>query len=580
MLTIQDFFDFYSYFGFYVANNEIFKTILAQVLDLNQLQQQFPQYGTPPKSVKQQQLNDSPEQQNLIDNSKNYVIVEFFTFQRYTCKILSITVFTIKGTIICFKIGQISLIQHIINIIYIQIGQFNSILISRGESGFTSFYRVSKIQDADMMGCQIQQNLQKLLEIIKQKLQILKLLDLQGFKFVLRGEMPQQRTQLIKQLFENYQTNDYVTLSTLRNKFHLQVPPRYKKWQQKRCGNHLQNINGGFGHENITKEELLEFFSNYSASIPDEKYFEQIIVNVFRLLQDESKNHQAGNHKRSYLQDHHSYVLQRGIVSANAPFGTFTQQEQLAQSRPYVGYNQPASFNIFKPLDDVKKKRLIKMDLKFNKFHFPNLRFHYNLSNNMKIKKKKLDGANILRNKISQRGLRGLINIQYRFQLYDKSHLNALSYQEWKNCFKQWRLEVSDQILDEVFQQFQTNGMMNYRGFVKQMQGTMSLRKFNSVQEAFESLPKATIDIVKQQFNAKDHPDARANRKREDDVLCEFIDTYEQYHIVYTGGDYVKNSNITFEEVIGYHYNLNLLFKDDIQFQQYVQSVWNLRRQF
>ncbi|CAD8160674.1 unnamed protein product [Paramecium octaurelia] len=67
---------------------------------------------------------------------------------------------------------------------------------------------------------------------------------------------------------------------------------------------------------------------------------------------------------------------------------------------------------------------------------------------------------------------------------------------------------------------------MNYGGFIKQVQGTMSLRNFDSVQQAFESLPKATIDIVKQQFNAKDHPDVRADRKRDDDVLCEFTESF------------------------------------------------------
>lgn len=33
-------------------------------------------------------------------------------------------------------------------------------------------------------------------------------------------------------------------------------------------------MSGGFGNENISKEELMEFFSNYSASITDDKYFE------------------------------------------------------------------------------------------------------------------------------------------------------------------------------------------------------------------------------------------------------------------------------------------------------------------
>ena len=28
-------------------------------------------------------------------------------------------------------------------------------------------------------------------------------------------------------------------------------------------------------------------------------------------------------------------------------------------------------------------------------------------------------------------------------------------------------------------------------------------------------------------FNAKEHPDVKFNRRREDDLLCEFIDTFE-----------------------------------------------------
>ncbi|CAD8075605.1 unnamed protein product [Paramecium primaurelia] len=618
MLTIQDFFDFYSYFGFYLTNDEIFKTILVSVWDLNQLQQQALQYGTPPQSIKQQQLNYSPQQQNIIANPQIVQQLNFSPSQDKSVKSYQQNQQQLQERQSVPKsvkshqsnASQMSSTSRQVELI---VQRIRNRLISRGARGFIQLYRVGKILDSDHDGMLNLTEFRKAIrdhkiEVTDPEIDIVfqyfdreqsGLIDLWGFMFVLRGEMSQLRTQLVEQLFEKYRTNDYVSLQTLRNNFICRNHPDLKNGKKSDDEiiqdffeplQLLHNINGGFGHENITKEELLEFFSNYSASIPDDKYFEQIIVNVFRLLQDGSKNHYAGNkqvfepdHKRGYLQDHHRFVLQGGSVSANAPFGTFTQQEQLAQSRPSVGYNQPASFNIFKPLEDVKVNQngsqIQQIPLSQSQISQQSQQQQqYEREQSVKSNKQKMDNIQILRNKISQRGLRGLINIQYRFQLYDKSHLNALSYQEWKNCFKQWRLDISEQILDDIFQQFQTNGMMNYSGFIKQIQGTMSLRKFNAVQQAFESLPKTTIDIVKQQFNAKDHPDVRANRKREDDVLCEFIDTFEQHHIVFTGGDYVKNPNVTFEEFIGYYNNLNLLIEDDIQFEQHIQSVWNLRR--
>ena len=40
----------------------------------------------------------------------------------------------------------------------------------------------------------------------------------------------------------------------------------------------LHNMNGGFGNENISRDEFFEYFSNYSASIDDDKYFENILT--------------------------------------------------------------------------------------------------------------------------------------------------------------------------------------------------------------------------------------------------------------------------------------------------------------
>jgi hypothetical protein len=45
----------------------------------------------------------------------------------------------------------------------------------------------------------------------------------------------------------------------------------------------LHTLNGGFGNEIISREEFLEYFTNFSAAQSDDKYFETILFQVFRL---------------------------------------------------------------------------------------------------------------------------------------------------------------------------------------------------------------------------------------------------------------------------------------------------------
>lgn len=41
-----------------------------------------------------------------------------------------------------------------------------------------------------------------------------------------------------------------------------------------------------------------------------------------------------------------------------------------------------------------------------------------------------------------------------------------------------------------------------------------------------------TIDIndIRQKYNAKMHPDVKSGKKTEDEILFEFLDTFEQHH--------------------------------------------------
>jgi len=38
------------------------------------------------------------------------------------------------------------------------------------------------------------------------------------------------------------------------------------------------------------------------------------------------------------------------------------------------------------------------------------------------------------------------------------------------------------------------------------------------------------IEDIRQKYNAKMHPDVKSGKKTEDEILFEFLDTFEQHH--------------------------------------------------
>jgi len=62
--------------------------------------------------------------------------------------------------------------------------------------------------------------------------------------------------------------------------------------------------------------------------------------------------------------------------------------------------------------------------------------------------------------------------------------------------------------------------------------------RMNLVEQAFTIIDKdgsGEIDIndIKDVYNGKMHPDVKAGKKTEDEVLMEFLETFETHHNVY-----------------------------------------------
>ena len=93
----------------------------------------------------------------------------------------------------------------------------------------------------------------------------------------------------------------------------------------------------------------------------------------------------------------------------------------------------------------------------------------------------------------------------------------------------------------------------------------------------FDKNKNGTIDLddIRESYNAKMHPDVILGKKTEEEILAEFLDTFEyQFNLL---NDEKENENkINMEEFMDYYNNISFGIKDDDYFEEMIKNVYNL----
>ena len=107
----------------------------------------------------------------------------------------------------------------------------------------------------------------------------------------------------------------------------------------------------------------------------------------------------------------------------------------------------------------------------------------------------------------------------------------------------------------------------------------MNQKRKTLVKKAFNKIDKngngiVEIDDIKGTYNAKNHPDVKLGKKTEEEVLSEFLDTFELHYSL--SHPESKDRRITFEEFIEYYNNISMSIEDDRYFDLMITNAWNL----
>lgn len=86
------------------------------------------------------------------------------------------------------------------------------------------------------------------------------------------------------------------------------------------------------------------------------------------------------------------------------------------------------------------------------------------------------------------------------------------------------------------------------------------------------------IDDIRQSYNAANHPDVKSGKKTEDEVLQEFLETFEAHRQMTKGDTMSKKGDgkVTLNEFMDYYSNISASIDDDDYFILMMTNSWNL----
>jgi len=271
----------------------------------------------------------------------------------------------------------------------------------------------------------------------------------------------------------------------------------------------------------VTKEEFIEYYNMISCSIDDDMYFMQMMNSAWKM--DEKEKAQFEATKKRAAMD-------------NDIFGTTERRTTQKKEEPQIDMN-------------ANEKQLIEH----------------------------------VRARIAARGARGIQGIGKKFKIADDDRSMSLDKAEFKKAMHDFRIGLHPKQVDQAFGIFDRdgNGTISYDEFLRSIRGAMNPTREALAKKAYsimDSDKSGMLDLndIRQTYNAKHHPDVKSGKKTEDEVLAEFLDTFEDNYCDMKGCEDARDGKVTMHEWVEYYNNVSMSIDRDDYFELMMTNTWNL----
>lgn len=178
-----------------------------------------------------------------------------------------------------------------------------------------------------------------------------------------------------------------------------------------------------------------------------------------------------------------------------------------------------------------------------------------------------------------------MIGLQRIFKIMDDNGSGTLDIQEFWKAMNDFRVKISQEEARHLFSLFDENddGELSIDEFLRSVRGQLNDTRKAVIKLAFNKMDVdgngyLEYSDVKGVYNARNHPDVKKGKKTEEEVVQDFLETFEVHRSLSKGDANSKKNDgkVTFNEFCDYYSNVSASIDDDEYFKLMITNAWNL----
>jgi len=423
------------------------------------------------------------------------------------------------------------------------------------------------------------------------------------FLIGVRGELNERREQMVLLAFDvlDKDGSGVVDLDDITEAYNVDGNPEVmsgKKTKGEVLREFLDTFDQGDKDGKVYPDEFCKYYSNISASVDLDDYFELMIRNAWHIPGGEGWCANTAN-KRVLVIDPETGEERIECVENDLGMDASDPaaiKARLAQNKKKGGSGGAAGPQVNKnataklggssisfggdPTPKPKKKpssRMGESSLKLAEGYGPaedltEEEEAMGWSKDMPESTRAL--LKRLKMNFKRRGADGINGLARKFRIVDDDGSGTLELSEFQKCMKECQLNFTEPETEELFKFFDEDagGTITYDEFLVGIRGEMNTRRSQLVLLAFDILDAdkggfVDIDDIADKYNAKTNPDVISGKKTEKQVLKEFLDTFDQ-------GE--KDGKVYPDEFCKYYSNISASVDLDDYFELMIRNAWHI----
>ena len=437
---------------------------------------------------------------------------------------------------------------------------------------------------------------------------------------LIRGEIPEQRKILIVTKFAvlDKEKTGIISISLVKELYNFKFHPDVflgKKSAEQIYKEFLYTfdifceLNGL--KDIISYKDFIEYYTPISASILNDNYFDDIILGVWNLEENNTgininKNNDYYNEEniqidKKNINDNKLSKSQNIIREPQARTFSPNRNQEFAQKQRMTPYYNPRTSPDGKGLKMFRQLRFNPLTNEYimspeknidtnNNQNFE-INNNSNINTNIPINNNNISNnpdsiglqkINLLRELLAKRGHKSIFIIQRMFYIYDNNQTGEIPFDKLCDIFEIYNINLTKEDIFDFFNILdkEHKGIIKYNDLIKILIDNINQNREMLIQKLFQHFNKGNgfvlINDLKQKFNPMKHPDAINQIRNQEEILLDYIDSLEIFR-EYNGNlnnENIKNGYMSFEDFSNFFKEISMSIIDDKLFDYLINNCW------